>query len=260
MLVAGKEKGALPLTGTEAGGAEEKKWTVIDRSLNYGRHQIRRFLLSAGHYGTVIDMGAGQGDDLMLALSINSGADVHAVEVYPAYAAKLAEKGIRVHSLNIEKDRLPFQDGSVDVVIANQILEHVKELFWIFHEISRVLPLGGKVILGVPNLASLHNRILLAFGRQPSPLKNNSAHIRGYTKRDLVNFLESCFPGGYKLKEFGGSNFYPFPPVVARPLARLFPNMAWGIFFMFEKQRAYKNEFLEFPAKEKLETNFYVGN
>lgn len=83
--------------------------------------------------------------------------------------------------------------------------------------------------------------------------------MRGYTKSDLLRFLESCFPGGYQLKKFGGSNFYPFPPVMARPLARLFPNMAWGIFFLFEKQREYKDEFLAFPIRERLETNFYVG-
>jgi SAM-dependent methyltransferase len=232
---------------------------MIDRSLNYGRRQIERFLRSSGEYATVLDIGAGQGDDLLLSRSVNPGASVHAVEVCPEYAGRLAEKKILVHALNIEKDRLPFSDGSVDVVIANQVLEHVKELFWIFHEITRVLPVGGKLILGVPNLAALHNRVLLAFGRQPSPLKNNSAHIRGYTKQDIVRFLEGCFPGGYGLISFGGSNFYPFPPVLARPLAKLFPNMAWGIFFLFEKQREYNREFLEFPAKERLETNFYVG-
>lgn len=232
---------------------------VIDRSLNYGRHHIRDFLMASRVYRSVIDLGAGQGDDLHLARSVEPSASVHAVEVFPEYAARLAQKGITVHNLNIERDKLPFGDGSVDVVIANQVLEHVKELFWIFHEVSRVLPVGGKMILGIPNLAALHNRILLAFGRQPSPLKNNSAHIRGYTKRDLVLFLDSAFPGGYRLLKFGGSNFYPFPPVVARPLAKLLPNMAWGIFFLFEKQREYRAEFLEFPLKERLETNFYVG-
>jgi SAM-dependent methyltransferase len=232
---------------------------MIDRSLNYGRHQIERCLRSAGGFATVLDIGAGQGDDLLLARRVNPRATLHAVEVQPEYAAVLAEKGLLVHAVNIEKDRLPFADGSVDVVIANQVLEHVKELFWIFHELSRVLPVGGKLIIGVPNLAALHNRILLAFGRQPSPLKNNSAHLRGYTKRDLLLFLESGFPGGYALKKFGGSNFYPFPPFLAKPLARLFPGMAWGIFFLFEKQRPYQNEFLEFPVREKLETNFYVG-
>jgi SAM-dependent methyltransferase len=195
----------------------------------------------------------------MIVRQENPACEAHAIEVFPAYAAQLAEKGVRVHALNIEHDALPFPDGSLDLVMANQVLEHVKELFWIFHEISRVLPVGGKVILGVPNLAALHNRILLAFGRQPSPLKNNSAHIRGYTKGDLLRFLDGCFPGGYGLLKFGGSNFYPFPPVLARPLARLFPNLAWGIFFLLEKQRAYGREFLEFPAREHLETNFYVG-
>ncbi len=232
---------------------------MIDRSLNYGRTHISSFLSYAAPFRTVLDLGAGQGDDLLLAKEASPDAVANAVEVYPEYAARLAEKGITVHSLNIERDRLPFPDGSVDVVMANQVLEHVKELFWIFHEVSRVLPVGGKLILGVPNLAALHNRILLAFGGQPSPLKNNSAHIRGYTKGDLLRFLESCFPGGYRLLGFGGSNFYPFPPFLARPLARLLPNMAWGIFFLFEKRREYEREFLEYPGRERLETNFYVG-
>ena len=238
---------------------QSTSWSYIDRSLNYGRHLVQDFLTHAGSYRTVLDIGAGHGDDLLLARKVAPNAEINAVEVYPAYAAELAQKGIRVHSLNIEKDSIPFLDGSIDVIIANQVLEHVKELFWIFHEISRTLPIGGKMILGVPNLAALHNRILLAVGKQPSPLKNYSAHMRGYTKQDLLLFLENCFPGGYRLQRFGGSNFYPFPPVLAKPLARIFPNMAWGIFFLFEKQREYRGEFLEFPVREGLETNFYVG-
>lgn len=232
---------------------------MVDRSLNYGRHHIRHFLFLAAPFGNILDIGAGQGDDLLLACSVNPAARMHAIEVCREYALRLKGKGIDVHSLNIEQDTLPFPDSSIDIVMANQVLEHVKELFWIFHEITRVLPIGGKFIVGVPNLAALHNRVLLACGRQPSPLKNWSAHVRGYTKRDFIQFLENCFPGGYRLIGFGGSNFYPFPPVIAKPLARLFPNLAWGIFFLFVKQREYHNEFLEYPVRERLETNFYVG-
>jgi SAM-dependent methyltransferase len=232
---------------------------MIDRSLNYGRHQIAHCLGLARPYATVLDLGAGHGDDLLIARRIVPGAAIHGIEVYPDYASELRAKGIGVHCINIEQERLPFPDGSIDVVIANQVLEHVKELFWIFHEISRVLPVGGSLILGVPNLASLHNRLLLSAGRQPSPLKNNSAHIRGFTKGDILNFLNSCFPSGYRLRHFGGSNFYPFPPVLARPLAKLFPTMAWGIFFLFRKEMEYHGQFLEFPVHERLETNFYVG-
>ena len=244
---------------TDRSSATGPAFPWIDRSLNYGRHHIARFARLCNNSRRVLDLGAGQGDDLLIMQKEIPAAEVHGVEVYPEYAARLATKGIRVHPLTIERDALPFADGSVDVVVANQILEHVKELFWIFHEITRVLPVGGKVVIGVPNLASLHNRVLLLFGRQPSPLKNNSAHIRGFTKPDLLRFLESCFPAGYRLVRFGGSNFYPFPPVLARPLARLFPNMATSIFFLLEKRREYGREFLDFPVRERLETNFFVG-
>ncbi len=234
---------------------------VIDRTLNYGRPLVHRFLAAAHRqpFRTVLDIGAGQGTDLMLARAVDSAAQLHAIEVFPPNQMELQRKGVIVHALNLEHDCFPFPSGSVDVVIANQVLEHVKEIFWIFHEVTRVLRVGGSVIIGVPNLASLHNRLLLMCGLQPTCLQNHSAHLRGYTKSDLLKFLELCFPGGYRLMQFGGSNFYPFPASVATPLARAFPNLAWGIFLRFEKQRAYEREFLNHPAQGELETNFYVG-
>ena len=183
----------------------------------------------------------------------------YALEAYDEYAKILSEKGITVYAKNIERDIFPFEDGSIDVVIANQILEHTKELFWIFHEITRILPVGGKLIIGVPNLASLHNRLLLLLGKQPTPIQNNSAHVRGYTKGDILQFVGSVFPKGYELKAFGGGNFYPLPPLLARPLDRVLPTMAWGIFLLLEKQREYQREFLDYPIAQHLETNFYVG-
>jgi len=162
--------------------------------------------------------------------------------------------------IDIESQRLPLEDGSVDVIIANQILEHTKNVFWILHQVSRVLKPGGSLILGVPNLAALHNRVLLCAGVQPSPIKTASAHVRGFTKGDVIRFMELCFPGGYSLEQFSGSNFYPFPPSIARVLAGWFPTLAWGIFFRFEKVRTYTDEFVQFPVNARLETNFYLGD
>ena len=232
---------------------------MIDRSLNYGRHLIRKFLADAMPFSSVMDIGAGSGSDLTIAAEINPNASRMAIELSQPYVERLTQQNILVHKLNIEKDCLPVSDGSTDVVIANQILEHTKELFWIFHEITRVLPLDGKLIIGVPNLASLHNRLLLLLGMQPTPIQNASAHMRGYTKHDVVRFLNLCFPGGYRLLRFGGSNFYPFPTPLARFLANLLPNLAWGIFMMLKKTKPYSDEFLKFPKNQQLETNFYLG-
>ena len=233
---------------------------MIDRKLNYGRHLIKGFLNKKTSDGLILDLGAGHGDDLIIAKEECPNASLFAIEVYQKYAEELREKNIEVYSVNIERERLPLNDKCVDVVIANQILEHTKELFWIFHEVTRVLDVGGRFVIGVPNLASFHNRLLLLLGRQPTPIKNYSAHVRGFTKRDLINFVESCFPGGYELTNFGGSNFYPFPPYIARILAKFLPNMAWGIFLEFEKRKDYNREFLEYPVDQNLETNFYLGD
>lgn len=233
---------------------------MIDRSLNYGRHHIKSFMENLPKCESVLDIGAGQGIDLALARRIWGDAKLFAVETYAPYVAKLSDQDIDVYSLNVEADVLPMSESSVDLVIANQILEHCKEIFWILHEVTRILPIGGHFIIGVPNLASLHNRLLLMFGKQPSPIKSNSAHVRGFTKGDILTFLESCFPGGYVLRGFGGSNFYPFPPLLAKPMARIFPTMAWGIFLLLEKKRPYNREFLEYPVSKRLETNFYLGD
>ena len=190
---------------------------MIDRSLNYGRHLVREFLSRAQFPSVIVDLGAGHGTDLELAREAQPAAELHAVECWQPYINELSRKNIKVHTLNIERDSLPFSEHSVDVFIANQILEHTKEIFWIFHQVSRALRVGGYFIIGVPNLASFHNRILLSLGRQPSQIKSHSAHVRGFTKGDLVSFVNHCFPEGYALEAYGGSNFYPFPPSLAKP-------------------------------------------
>ncbi len=232
---------------------------MIDKQLNYGRHIIRQFLDDVSPFQTVLDIGAGSGHDLDAAAAASPGANLYGAESYPPNVARLQAKGIAVTSSNLERDPLPFAAEFFDVVMANQVMEHLKEIFWVLHEMSRTLRVGGHLILGVPNLASLHNRLLLAVGRQPTCIQNHSAHVRGYTRHDLLRMFEMIFPGGYALKSFGGSNFYPLPPSLAKPAARLFPNAAVAILLLLEKRKAYQGEFLAHPIRQQLETNFYLG-
>jgi len=230
---------------------------MIDRSLNYGRHIIENFAKRIHIYNSVLDIGAGSGDDLMVYKKINPAAELFAVECYKPNIEQLIKKGIKVYDFNIEKDALPLDNESIDIVNANQILEHVKEIFWVFHNIARVLKVGGYFVIGVPNLASLHNRILLMIGKQPTSIRNYSAHVRGFTKSDIIKFTKIW--GGYKLIDFQGSNFYPFPPIVAKPLSKILPNMSVSIFFLFKKVCKYNDEFIRYIVENPLETNFYGG-
>jgi SAM-dependent methyltransferase len=126
---------------------------------------------------------------------------------------------------NIERDSLPLADGSADLIIANQVLEHTKEIFWIFHEVSRSLKIGGHFLFGVPNICSLHNRLLLLFGRQPTQHKLCSAHVRPFSKGDTLAFLNACFPGGYRVEKFRGGPILPISCALIPCARQCFPDI-----------------------------------
>jgi SAM-dependent methyltransferase len=230
---------------------------MIDRHENYGRHLVRDFARRI-QARSVIDLGAGHGDDLKGIAETLPGIRRHGVEGYEPYQRELAAADISVVNADIERDSLPFADGTVDLVLANQIFEHLKEVFWVCHEIARIVPVGGHVIIGVPNLASLHNRLLLLLGRQPSCQQNWSAHVRGFTRRDLLALLDRPFPGGWREICWGGANFYPLPRPLARLMAKLIPGMAWSVFILMRKEREYDGSYLRWPVEQRLETNFKI--
>lgn len=231
---------------------------MVDRSLNYGRHLIAEFVRGLD-VNVAVDLGPGQGDDMRIVRAAHPNARIVGLEAYPPYAERLRAGGFEVTGLDLERDRLPFDGASVDLIVANQIFEHLKEVFWVLSECARVLRVGGSLVIGVPNLAAFHNRVLLFLGWQPSPLKNWSAHVRGYTKRDLVQTIDRPFPGGFVLRQSGGANFYPLPGPMAKVAARTWAGGAWGLFARFEKVRPYDGSYLRWPSDQQLETNFYLG-
>jgi SAM-dependent methyltransferase len=191
----------------------------VDHGETYGPQVIKKYIAQVAHVKSMLDVGAGLGRDIGLVKDKFPKASLCAIECRPDYIAGLESQGISVYQANIEADALPFQDENLDLIICNQILEHTKELFWILHEITRSLKVGGSLIVGVPNVASLHNRIGMLLGKHPTQAKSCSAHVRCFSKNDFLLFLQECFPDGYSLSSFDGSQFYPFPPILSRPLA-----------------------------------------
>jgi SAM-dependent methyltransferase len=53
-------------------------------------------------------------------------------------------------TLDLGKDRLPFEDGSVDVVFTYHTLEHIPDYLFCLSEIYRVLAHGAHLLVGVP--------------------------------------------------------------------------------------------------------------
>jgi SAM-dependent methyltransferase len=247
-----------PLFGSQGGSHPLGRFT--DQQETYGPQVVEDLVAGLDNLKTIVDLGAGSGRDLGIVRQFHPQARLIAIEGGYEYAQFLTGKADTIYVKNIEVDKLPFSNEEVDLIIANQVLEHTKEIFWIFHEVTRSLKIGGHFLFGVPNICSLHNRFLLMLGKHPTQHKVCSAHVRPFSKNDTMAFLNACFPEGYELAAFRGSQFYPFPRGMARILARTFPTLAFTIFFLIRKRRAYENEFATYPARAHLETNFWTGD
>jgi methionine biosynthesis protein MetW len=203
----------------------------------------------------ILDVGCGKGYDLINIQKIlkekNINSELNGIEIFNEYVQESEKQGIRVASINIETELFPFDKEYFDIVVVNQVLEHVKEFFWIVTEINRVLKKDSLLIIGVPNLASWHNRLLLLFGLQPTSIRVLGPHVRGFTKRDLVKTMTQY--GGFSIFDFGGSNFYPFPFFISKILSMLFPLGSVSLFCAFKK---IDQSTFELFLSDRLETNF----
>lgn len=100
-------------------------------------------------FGRLLDVGCGIGD--MLAFRPNSvGVDIneHAV----AYCRSL---GLDAHVMT--PDHLPFDNGSFQAVLLDNVLEHIVEPSPLLEEIHRILPAGGRLLVGVPGIRGWHS-------------------------------------------------------------------------------------------------------
>jgi len=65
--------------------------------------------------------------------------------------------------LDLESDRLPFKDNSVDYILMNHTLEHVTNIVHVLNECHRVLKKDAHLEVQVPNVAHPQG-IVAAFG------------------------------------------------------------------------------------------------
>ncbi|MDD1661951.1 MAG: methionine biosynthesis protein MetW [Methanomicrobiales archaeon] len=236
---------------------------LLNFDLNYGRSHVQDWCRAyfrdhAPAEVRVLDIGCSWCTDLKNIRNIATcPVTLLGIEVNERYVPGCTQAGVTVFPINIERDDFPVGDRDLDIIILNQVLEHTKEIFFIFSEISRVLKPGGIVILGVPNLAALHNRLLLILGRQPTNIEVLGPHVRGFTISSLKKFIET---GGYfQVTAVRGTHFYGLPVPLSTWLARLFPGGSASIYLLAARTEK-EGRFIEVLKATPFETNFYPGH
>jgi SAM-dependent methyltransferase len=82
--------------------------------------------------------------------------------------AEVAQQSYGVNVVTADANApFPFKDDSFDVVVSNDVLEHLTSTDNLVKEAYRVLRSGGYCVSSTPNLAGIHNIASLMLGYQP---------------------------------------------------------------------------------------------
>jgi SAM-dependent methyltransferase len=201
---------------------EDSRCELCSRVLKEVEARIERLMrgIASEHSEpALLDVGCWDGKFTRHCGEVLGAGRILGAEIYEGPAAEAERRGLEVARIDLETERLPWPDASVDVVLCNQVLEHLKNIWLPMAEMHRVLRPGGHAVLSVPNLASLHNRVLLALGRQPTSIFVFGPHVRGFAFREFCAFVERG--GGYEIERRCTAGFYPVPSPWSSSLSAL---------------------------------------
>lgn len=160
---------------------------VAEGEVDYSRLQLVVDQIEPGQ--RVLDSGCGPG--FLAALLRDRGAELSATDVSRVGAERTSARGIEARQVDLDTERLPFDDGTFDVVVANSNLEHLFYMRRHVAECARCVRPGGKFIWLVPNFGHWHYRLWLLAGRLPT-IPNSPTdeyHIRFTTAHEAKKLV-----------------------------------------------------------------------
>jgi len=155
--------------------------------------ELRRFELG----GRVLDIGGGEKPSYLRFFKISADLEFINLDIKAKTAA------LRI---DLEKDKLPFVDRSMDKILLFNILEHIYNYPFLLKEVHRVLKDNGEAIGFVPFLVGFH----------PDP----HDYFR-FTRESLENIFRDAGFSGQRIKELGRGLFSAHCNIISGYLPRL---------------------------------------
>jgi SAM-dependent methyltransferase len=212
------------LAGIYVRGAEENKAAVLS-------------LMLPARGGVFVDVGCADGSDSVKLRDQIGASTVIGLELADQFVGPARARGVDVRQVDLI-EHWPLEDGSIDAVHSNQVIEHLAQTDHFMREIRRVLKPDGYAVVSTNNLASWHNVIALALGWQPLPCHVSDdavvgnplalpeacydervhRHLRIFTGKALRGLAQA---NGLFLDQEIGSGYYPLIGRAAGVMARI---------------------------------------
>jgi len=201
-------------------------------------NQLKLLFIAKEHKGVFLDLGCSNGKFSMEFATIIGAKEIYGVDIDELALTEAEERGIKVVKADLNS-RIPLPSGFFDVILSNQTMEHLINPDNLLEEVYRLLKPGGYLYLSVPNLCSLHNRLFILLGWQPTCISPSRKHllkipVLGYVgggREHLTAFSPMALKQmlnlyGFQVREYYGSGFYPFRRGLGNFLSRIFPSLS----------------------------------
>jgi 2-polyprenyl-3-methyl-5-hydroxy-6-metoxy-1,4-benzoquinol methylase len=223
------------MAGNTAVNAEESEAAPL---AHQAIHDTVVGILEKERPGALLDVPAGEG--ALAARLISAGFAVSCCDLYPEI---FRLKDIRIHRGDLNAE-LPFANRSFDHVTCLEGLEHIENPQQAIREFARVLRPGGTVIVSVPNILNIEERLkwlLYGYTSHFKPMSRAhverlraeydnreeiAAHVNPIAYSEVRYLLEkNGFQIAQVLRDKPKSNTWMYWPVVLliRLIARLTP-------------------------------------
>jgi SAM-dependent methyltransferase len=142
---------------------------------------FRRYVGGPGRH--VLDLGCRDG---ALTQAYAGGNEIVGVDADREALAEAQKLGIETRWADLD-DALPFESGTFDIVVAGELLEHLRDPRSVVSEVLRVLRAGGTFVGSVPNAYRLKNRLRFLRGLKP---ENDPTHLQMFAPKDVRALLD----------------------------------------------------------------------
>ena len=101
---------------------------------------------------------------------------------------------IDFRSIDLDRAKLPLEDGAADVTVAVETIEHLENPRAFVRELTRITRRGGVVVITTPNQRSVLSLLTLLTTGEFSAFRENSypAHRTALLEVDLRRIAEEC--------------------------------------------------------------------
>jgi SAM-dependent methyltransferase len=148
-----------------------------------GAERIELFRRYVGGPGKrILDLGCRDG---ALTQAYAGDNDVVGVDADREALSEAAKLGIETRWADLD-EALPFEDENFDVVVAGELLEHLRDPARLAAEARRVLRPGGTFVASVPNAFRLKNRLRFLLGRKP---EDDPTHLHMFSPDEVRALL-----------------------------------------------------------------------